>query len=234
MFVQNGNSPQVVVFDLDYTLWHMWIDCHLSGPPFQSINNGKKVADCNGNPIALYDDVSSILHTIKREFPDTHLAIASRTSEPEWAMEILEKLIIVDPLNPSKSTRLKDMNLQTDKQKHFKAIHKKLENISYTSMLFFDDEERNIRSVSKLGVSCCLVTNRLDMATFKRGIDLYNANQYNFSLKKTARDGVCVNNTPNLLFKVTRCLENLSSGENRAVNKIIHRYYPITDMECIR
>lgn len=32
-----GPVPRIVVFDLDYTCWPMWIDTHCSGPPFAKV-----------------------------------------------------------------------------------------------------------------------------------------------------------------------------------------------------
>ena len=41
---------------------------------------------------------------------------------------------------------------------------------------------------------------------------------HHYTLPHNGFAGVCVSSTPNRFFTVTRCRENLSSGENRASN----------------
>jgi len=45
--------------------------------------------------------------------------------------------------------------------------------LSYSSMMFFDDEERNIREVSTLGVKCVFVPNGINMNFIKETISLF-------------------------------------------------------------
>ncbi|KAJ3186521.1 Magnesium-dependent phosphatase 1 [Gaertneriomyces sp. JEL0708] len=86
-------------------------------------------------------------------------AVASRTQEPEWAMEVMRLLRV-----PTGGyTKEQPMPLYSyfdvfevypsDKQAHFRSIAKKT-GVPLHSMLFFDDEKRNIVSVGKLGVTC--------------------------------------------------------------------------------
>lgn len=46
----------------------------------------------------------------------------------------------------------------------------KASQVSYEDMLFFDDEHRNIRDVSTLGVHAILVTNGVTYAAIENGL----------------------------------------------------------------
>lgn len=72
------------------------------------------------------------------------LGVASRTEQPGWARELLELLGLGDcfdfrAIYPG------------DKQRHFHQLQSE-SGVAFEDMLFFDDEERNIRSVGSLGV----------------------------------------------------------------------------------
>lgn len=71
------------MFDLDYTLWDLWIDTHVSGPFKRKNGELNCVHPRRGDPICFYKDVPEILHRIEREGDDTYLALCSRTSAPE-------------------------------------------------------------------------------------------------------------------------------------------------------
>ncbi|KAM9121496.1 magnesium-dependent phosphatase 1-like isoform 2-T2 [Pangshura tecta] len=45
--------------------------------------------------------------------------------------------------------------------------------VPFAQMLFFDDEERNIRDVSKLGVTCVLVPDGMTQALLTRGLEAF-------------------------------------------------------------
>lgn len=46
----------------------------------------------------------------------------------------------------------------------------------YSSMLFFDDENRNIEAVSNMGVSCVLVRNGVNLGALREGLRKYSEN----------------------------------------------------------
>lgn len=78
-----------------------------------------------------------------------HIAVASRTTYPKGADSALklfefDKYISYREIYPG------------CKLQHFKSLAEKTA-FSFHDMLFFDDEPRNIRDVSKLGVECVLV-----------------------------------------------------------------------------
>jgi len=146
------SSEKLYVFDLDFTLWDAggtWCDhCH---PPFQKTATARGILDASGALIELYPQVIHILETLEKK--GCTMALASRTGRPDWASELLhlfriDRFFIVQEIYPS------------SKLQHFEKIRKKT-GIPYDSMIFFDDEHRNIREVSQLGVDCRLVDNGL-------------------------------------------------------------------------
>ena len=154
-----NSAFSLIVFDLDLTLWDCggtWCDC--LSPPFSRDNDGR-VWDSDGTPVRLYPDCSEILAAL--ETAGTDLALASRTSAPPWARELLDLLGIrnlfqYEEIYPG------------DKTAHFRALREK-SGVPFSEMLFFDDERRNIDAVSALGVTCVHVTRGLDWPTFEKG-----------------------------------------------------------------
>ncbi|XP_064467660.1 magnesium-dependent phosphatase 1-like [Ornithodoros turicata] len=134
--------PKLIVFDLDYTLWPFYVDTHVT-PPFKKASNGDIMDTC-GRRISVYPDVPEMLERLSREHYT--LGIASRTEEPDAARELLglldwNKYFTYQEIYPACKVR------------HFNKFASKT-GIPYRDMLFFDDEYRNIRDVSKLGVTC--------------------------------------------------------------------------------
>ena len=144
----NPMSPkQLIVFDLDYTLWDCggtWCDC--LDPPFHE-RDGKIYDSYRREPIRLYDDVPEIIDSLLAE--GHQLAIASRTGEPGWARELMGMLGIAglfhfEEIYPG------------SKVTHFRTIAAD-SGRSFEEMVFFDDEHRNITEVGALGVPSILV-----------------------------------------------------------------------------
>jgi magnesium-dependent phosphatase 1 len=134
------------VFDLDFTLWDCggtWCDHTL--PPYFKKND--KVVDAEKRQISLYQDVQFILETLKNQ--NVEMAVASRTTAPEWAMQLMklfdiEKFFKYQEIYPG------------SKIFHFESLHQK-SGFDYSEMYFFDDEMRNIEDVQKLGVNCVYI-----------------------------------------------------------------------------
>lgn len=133
----------LLVFDLDFTLWDcggLWVDC--TNPPYR-VERGK-VYDASSRLMRLYPDVPDLLGDMYRD--GVRMAIASRTSEPSWAIDLL-KLMRIDhyfsyqEIYPSTKTI------------HFTKIQQQ-SGIEFKDMYFFDDEYRNIDDVSRMGVNC--------------------------------------------------------------------------------
>ncbi|CAG8434183.1 8470_t:CDS:2 [Funneliformis mosseae] len=148
--------PSLFVFDLDYTLWPLWIDTHTSGSPFKADPfKPHCVKDRHGKLLKLYSDVPEIFRLIKN-CPKPHIAVASRTHEPEWARKVLSIMPFpadegCDSIkNSSNGVNYRSLADIIDydeiypgsKLKHFRSLHKK-SGIPYREMIFFDDELRN-------------------------------------------------------------------------------------------
>lgn len=57
--------PQVMVFDLDYTLWPFWVDTHVTGP-LKPTKDGLVVKDRYNDSYGFYPDVAGILVAVRR------------------------------------------------------------------------------------------------------------------------------------------------------------------------
>tara|TARA_R110002096_G_scaffold316010_13_gene510409 strand:+ start:4216 stop:4698 length:483 start_codon:yes stop_codon:yes gene_type:complete len=156
--------PKLVVFDLDFTLWDCggkWIDC--TDWPFRQEQD--RVFDQSGNEFLLYAEVRELLDELQDA--DCRLALASRTTRPEWADWLLkawdlDSWFAHQEIYPSSKIR------------HFEKLQADT-NISFEEMIFFDDEERNIIEVAALGVTAVHVRNGLDRATFEEGLERHGS-----------------------------------------------------------
>ncbi|MDA3880322.1 MAG: magnesium-dependent phosphatase-1 [Prolixibacteraceae bacterium] len=139
---------KIFVFDLDFTLWHLsgtWCDC--TCPPYK-IKNGKVLDSCNAE-MNLYPETISILEELKSE--GYHLAVASRTDQPDWARELMI-LLKIDHYFDYKEI------YPSSKTKHLGRI-KDTSGYNFTQIIFFDDEYRNIADTQHLGVTAIHVKN---------------------------------------------------------------------------
>ncbi|KAF9032409.1 magnesium-dependent phosphatase-1 [Panaeolus papilionaceus] len=176
--------PQLVAFDLDYTLWDLWIDTHVTGPLRRKGDALNEVVDKYNQPISFYKDVPGILHGIRarsnlklEDGPDTTVIIAacSRTHAPNLANQCLRLLLVppsaehgVHEAQPAIEFFDELEIYPGSKLKHFKELHEKTD-IPYTDMLFFDDESRN-SEVEKLGVTFQIVPNGLSRQAYEAGL----------------------------------------------------------------
>ncbi|XP_073307556.1 uncharacterized protein [Primulina huaijiensis] len=149
--------PRLVVFDLDYTLWPFYCECR-----------SKREMP------SLYPHAKGILNALEEKGVD--IAIASRSPTPDIANTFLEKLGV-----KSMFVSQEIFSSWTHKTDHFQRIHQKT-GIPYNEMLFFDDEDRNIDTVSKMGVTSILVDNGVNLGAFRQGLS--NFSQSKVSLEK--------------------------------------------------
>ncbi|CAK9301573.1 unnamed protein product [Gordionus sp. m RMFG-2023] len=137
-------KPNIIVFDLDDTLWPFHVDWTVQGP-FHKKNG--KVYDSCGEELLPYPDVPEILENLSKD--GYTLAAASRTTIPAYAEQMLKLY------DWNKYFKYKEI-YPSCKVKHFEKIMKQ-SGISYEKMLFFDDEYRNIEDIQKLGVTCIYI-----------------------------------------------------------------------------
>ncbi|XP_019873486.1 magnesium-dependent phosphatase 1 [Aethina tumida] len=137
--------PKIIVFDLDYTLWPFWVDTHVD-PPFKKGKDGK-ITDSRGSVIKCYPQVPEVLKKLHEE--GFELGIASRTSEIRGANQLVQLF------GWDKYFKYKEI-FPGSKTTHFRNI-KQQSKVEYKDMIFFDDEQRNISDLTKVGVLSILV-----------------------------------------------------------------------------
>eukprot|EP00210_Caulerpa_lentillifera_P004260 g4063.t1 len=150
--------PELVVFDLDYTLWPFWCETLTTAHQPRT-----------------YPDAIDIIDALKAN--QVKVAVASRTPTPQVADVFLDKLDLKRRLDNIQlipaSSGFDHHSAQKDKS-HFPNIQQAL-GIDYSKMLFFDDEIQNIRKVSRLGVSSLLVDTArgVNLETLQLGLELF-------------------------------------------------------------
>ncbi|RXK42364.1 magnesium-dependent phosphatase-1 [Tremella mesenterica] len=87
--------PLLVAFDLDYTLWDLWIDTHISPPLRRKGDVLNQLIDRRGQTLEFYPEVPSLLAELKER--RIHVAAASRTSAVDLAKEALGMLLLPGP-----------------------------------------------------------------------------------------------------------------------------------------
>ncbi|KAM7250976.1 hypothetical protein ACFE04_022859 [Oxalis oulophora] len=143
--------PKLVVFDLDYTLWPFYCEC-LSKREMPSF----------------YPHVNGILYALKDN--GIRMAVASRSPTPDIANAFLDKLNV-----NSMFVAKEIFSSRTHKTDHFQRIHTQSE-VPFKEMLFFDDEDRNIKAVSNMGVTSILVGNGVNLGALREGLTKFSQN----------------------------------------------------------
>lgn len=165
MFDDIESLPEVIVFDLDDTLWTGEVDC-TGGPPFARVNNSRHTVVCSRRrQVSLFKDIPFIFDELVDS--DIKIGYASRTWEPDWAKAALAEF---------SCGRTEVVNMWTAaaahgwgdvcKVSHLNEISNQLQ-LPISSMVFIDNEMRNIRDVSKLGATCGYCPNGLTIEIFR-------------------------------------------------------------------
>lgn len=152
--------PRLVVFDLDYTLWPFYCECHSK----------------RDSP-RLYQEARGILNALKEK--EVKMAIASRSPTPDIAQTFLNKLGLTNFF-----VDLEIFPSWTHKTEHLKNVQQKT-SVPFTSMLFFDDEDRNIQSVSRMGVTSILVEDGVNIKALRLGLAKHARAQHQNSLNSS-------------------------------------------------
>ncbi|KAJ7946785.1 magnesium-dependent phosphatase 1-like [Quillaja saponaria] len=143
--------PRLVVFDLDYTLWPFFCECR-----------SKREMP------SLYPHAKGILYALKDKGID--IAIASRSPTPDIAKTFIDKLSI-----KSVFIAQEIFSSWSHKTDHFQKIHSRT-GVPFNSMLFFDDENRNIQAVTKMGVTSILVNDGVNLGALREGLTKFSEN----------------------------------------------------------
>mmetsp|Transcript_49134 Transcript_49134/g.84462 ORF Transcript_49134/g.84462 Transcript_49134/m.84462 type:complete len:247 (-) Transcript_49134:17-757(-) len=173
--------PRVIVFDLDGCLWspEMYeINYFMGGrgapfslDPTDSLN----LLTAGGEPVKLLGDVRAVMRDLytHREFENVTIGISSRTDEPKWARELLQKFKIA--INANEYVSLNEIFngpieiAKDSKVAHFSRIVEQC-NVDMEDVLFFDNEYGNCQSVAKLGVSVVYCPDGVTQQTFDMGV----------------------------------------------------------------
>ncbi|XP_073973132.1 magnesium-dependent phosphatase 1-like isoform X1 [Rhodnius prolixus] len=161
-----GKIPKLVVFDLDYTLWPFWVDTHVN-PPFRKTNG--KIVDTSGTTIKFYPEVPQVLQKLTEM--NVPIGVASRTSEIQGAEQLCELF------DWNKYFKYKEI-YPGSKVAHFNQF-KKYTDFEFEDMLFFDDEHRNIKDLTKLNVTSILVKNGMTMKALEEGLQVFANKKFN-------------------------------------------------------
>ncbi|KAH9988846.1 acid phosphatase-domain-containing protein [Russula vinacea] len=174
----NSRFPKLIAFDLDYTLWPLWIDTHVGSSLERDGDTLNEVHDRFGDTVSFYHDVPQILHQLRST--GVVIAACSRTTATALAREALSLLLLPPKAGDVSSPVMLAIKFfdqleiyPGSKIAHFKQLHKKT-GIPYSEMLFFDDELRN-KEVKSLGVTFQLVQEGLNNACFEKGLENWRA-----------------------------------------------------------
>ncbi|KAK2556900.1 Magnesium-dependent phosphatase 1 [Acropora cervicornis] len=157
--IAGKHLPQLIVFDLVHRVKKI-ISHNGQETNIILLNLHGSVEDRRGYKIKLYDDSLAILELLKAK--GICMAAASRTDDPPAAKELLRALDI------DQYFTYKEI-YPGSKVSHFKKFTQ-ASGISYADMLFFDDEERNIDDISRLGVTCVLVEQGMKHTVLENGL----------------------------------------------------------------
>lgn len=138
--VEDWKKPGLIVFDLDFTLWPFRVDKSAVSP--FSISKKGNVIDTKGQVLKIFPEVPQLLMTLRNN--GYNLAVASRIEDISGAYQLLQLFGIMQYF------QYKEIYSGT-KTVHFNQLHAET-GVEFDRMIFFDDDKRNVRDVSSLGV----------------------------------------------------------------------------------
>lgn len=172
-------KPSLIVFDLDGCLWSpemyelLW-EGRGAGSPFTPIGENQMQSN-SGTVVQLLGDVAHVLEELHSnpKWKDTHVGISSRTDEPTWAKELLQKFQLPESKVPLQTVFRGPIEISYDsKTSHFERISKST-GVPFEEILFFDNEFGNCKSVSRQGVSVCHCPDGVTRDAFNRAVNSF-------------------------------------------------------------
>ena len=147
-----------------YELWG-------GGAPFVYDPDKNTCTDSKGVPVRLLGAIPDVFDEIRAW--GGSIAIASRTDEPAWAREILNKFRTSrgDTLMSCVTPGLDELYKKC-KTNHLAAIQQK-SGCDYSDMVFFDDDPQNIRDVSGIGVLSILTPEGVTREVCDQGMNSF-------------------------------------------------------------
>ena len=195
-----------------------------SGPPFRV--EGTSVFCSDGERMALMGDSTEILRTLATDpsYADTRVVYVSRTDHDDWAQELLGLQVV----EGTEGKTMRDISTEPElnqiypdrKTVHFGRIHA-ASGVAYRDMLFFDNEQRNVRDVAGLGVTSVHTPDGMTSALWKEGLASWNSEEGSQGMK--GLQGLRTHNDTHALHgqngcKVTKCA---AGGSAAATGKIL-------------
>ncbi|KAI0268442.1 magnesium-dependent phosphatase-1 [Russula aff. rugulosa BPL654] len=182
--------PKLIAFDLDYTLWPLWIDTLVGSSLKRDGDTLNEVHDSFGDKVSFYRDVPQILHRLRST--GVVIAACSRTRATALSSLLLmppkagdDKSPIMPAVTFFDQLEIYPGTLTPSLRPHHRT------GIPYSEMLFFDDEMRN-SEVESLGVTFQLVQRGLDNACFEKGLENWRTRHPEKVLDAAPEETTCV------------------------------------------
>jgi magnesium-dependent phosphatase 1 len=157
-----------------------------AGAPFSPTDDGNTLLTRKGEPVYLLGNVREVMQELycNSKWNSVSVGISSRTDQPDWARELLQKFQVDHPLENGEergSFVLQDVfrngpiEIASDsKVKHFRRISQAT-GIALEEMLFFDNEIGNCRDVSEMGVTVAYCPDGVTTAIWEAAVRAFPA-----------------------------------------------------------
>ena len=167
--------PPLVVFDLDFTLWPLDVDTHVTAP-FSTDPATSRVRDATGTACPLYPDVRAALAQLAAG--GSQIAYASRTTDPAAAEALLKAHGLWALLGGDRELfqAYPSGGGGAAKTRHFARIHAAT-GLAAGDTLFFDDMRDNVAKAREAGITAVLLDDGrgLSAAAFEQGLQQWRA-----------------------------------------------------------
>lgn len=150
-------------------MYQLWGD----SPPFSKTSDPATLKTAGGTNVKLLGDVRALWRELHEA--GTTVGVASRSDEPAWARECLQKFVVDDRGSSMWDVAGKGELVEIykgSKQGHFRELQRKT-GVPFSQMVFFDDDPSNISDVRRLGVHCVLTPKGVTREKFDEGMRAY-------------------------------------------------------------